>query len=459
MDKNQIEKIILDQRKFFETGATLEISFRISMLKKLKAGILKHLEEIHNALKSDLGKSSMESYMCETGLSLSELDFMIRNVKKFSRSKKVKTPLVHFKSSSRVIPSPYGVVLIMSPWNYPFLLSIEPLIDAIAAGNTVVLKPSAYSSETSHILKNIIEESFEPNMISVIEGGREENEALLEEKFNYIFFTGSKNVGKIVMEKASKFLTPVTLELGGKSPCIVDCEANVKIAAKRIVFGKFINCGQTCVAPDYILVHKNIKNQFIQAVKSEIISQFGTDPLNNENYGKIINKKHFLRILSLIQKEKLVHGGNYNENSIKIEPTVLDNVDFSDPVMLEEIFGPIMPVLSYTDSDKIIEKINSMESPLAFYIFTENKNTARRFINLIHFGGGCVNDTIVHLATSSMGFGGFGESGMGTYHGQKGFETFTHYKSILNKSTKIDLDVRYQPYSKKKENFVKKFLK
>lgn len=459
MTETEIKQIIKAQRTYFQTGATLSIDKRLLALRKLKACILKHEQAIHTALRQDLGKSSFESYMCETGLVLSELSYMIKHTKHFAKKKNVRTPLAQFHSRSFKKPSPYGVTLIMSPWNYPFMLTIEPLIDAIAAGNTAVLKPSAYSPATSSVIQKIIKECFPPEYVSVVTGGRAENNCLLAEHFDYIFFTGSPIVGREVMRHASDHLTPVTLELGGKSPCIIEKTANLKLAAKRIVFGKFLNCGQTCVAPDYIYCDPSIKDLLIAELKKEIEKQFGSQPLANPNYGKIINAKHFHRIVSLLDSKKLVHGGSFEETTLQIEPTVLSNVTWNDPVMQEEIFGPVLPILTYDSFDQAIEKINTMPHPLALYIFTSNKEAANKATSLCGFGGGCINDVVIHLATSEMGFGGFGESGMGSYHGKAGFDTFSHYKSIVDKKTWLDLPMRYQPYTKLNEKLLKMFLK
>lgn len=459
MTEAEIKQIIKSQRAYFQTGATLPIDTRLLALRKLKACILKHEPSIHAALRQDLGKSSFESYMCETGLVLSELSYMLKHTKQFAKEKRVHTPLAQFHSRSFQKPSPYGVTLIMSPWNYPFMLTIEPLIDAIAAGNTAVLKPSGYSPATSSVIQKIIAECFPPQYVAVVTGGREENQCLLQEHFDYIFFTGSPAVGREVMRYASDTLTPVTLELGGKSPCIVEKTANLPLAARRIVFGKFLNCGQTCVAPDYIYCDPEIKDSLIEELKKEIKKQFGNQPLTNPDYGKIINAKHFHRIVSLMDSEKLVCGGRTDEANLQIEPTVLSDVTWNDPVMQEEIFGPVLPILTYDSFDQAIRKIHTMPHPLALYIFTANKEAAQKATSLCGFGGGCINDVIIHLATSEMGFGGFGESGMGSYHGKAGFDTFSHYKSIVNKKTWLDLPMRYQPYTRFHETLVRFFLK
>lgn len=459
MTETEIRQIVENQRTYFYTGATLPLSHRIEALKKIQSYILTHEAEIGKAIRKDLGKSDFESYMCETGLVLSEITYLLKHIRSFAKEKNVLTPLAQFHSRSFKKPSPYGVALIMSPWNYPFLLTIDPLIDALAAGNTVVLKPSAYSPYTSAVIQSMIEECFDTRYVAVITGGRAENTCLLNEHFDYIFFTGSQTVGKEVMRHAAAHLTPVTLELGGKSPCIVEESANIKLAARRIVFGKYLNCGQTCVAPDYIYCDRKIKDQLLAEIKRQIKRQFRSEPLTNKNYGKIINEKHFDRITKLIDSSKVVFGGKCDRTTLKIEPTVMDHITFDDAVMQEEIFGPILPILTYDSLDQAIHKINSMPHPLALYVFTSDKTAARKVTARCGFGGGCINDTIIHLATSEMGFGGFGESGMGSYHGKDGFRTFSHYKSIVDKKTWLDLPMRYQPYRKINEKLIHLFLK
>ncbi len=459
MQKERIKQIVKKQRIFFSSGTTLPVEYRITALKKLKQAIIDNEAQIAEALKSDLGKSGFESYMCEIGLTMNELSHMISHVRSYAKEKTVLTPLAQFPSRSYKKPCPYGVTLIMSPWNYPFLLTMDPLIEAIAAGNTVVLKPSNYSPATTAVLKELIEDVFPEEYVAVITGGRQENGWLLEEKFDYIFFTGSKNVGQLVQEKASRHLTPVTLELGGKSPCIVDRTADLKLAARRIVFGKYLNCGQTCVAPDYIYCHESIKDEFLRYVKEEITKQYGTNYLFNENYGKIISEKHFSRIIGLIDPSKVVMGGRNNPESLKIEPTVLDRVSWDDAVMKEEIFGPVMPILTFENMDDVIHTVNSHDKPLALYIFSNDKTVINMVTSRCSYGGGCVNDVVIHLATPYMGFGGVGESGMGSYHGKTGFDTFTHYKSIVDKKTWLDLPMRYQPYQKLYEKMLRIFLK
>ena len=459
MNETEIRQIVKNQRSYFYSGATLDVEFRINALKTLKAAILKYESRINDAIQKDLGKSPFESYMCETGLVLSEISYMQKHIRSFAREKTVRTPLAQFHSRSFKKPSPYGVTLIMSPWNYPFLLTLDPLVDALAAGNTAVIKPSAYSPNTSEIMHQLISECFSKEYVTVVTGGCQENTCLLREHFDYIFFTGSQAVGKEVMRCASSHLTPVTLELGGKSPCLVEKSANIPLAAKRIVFGKYLNCGQTCVAPDYIYCDQEIKDQLIREIKRQIRLQFGTEPLQNNNYGKIINEKHFDRICGLIDVKKLVCGGRTDRSTLQIEPSVLDSVTFDDPIMQEEIFGPLLPILTYTDIDEAIARINSMSHPLALYIFTGDKSIAGKVTESCGFGGGCINDTIIHLATSEMSFGGFGESGMGGYHGKRGFDTFSHEKSFVDKKTWIDLPMRYQPYRKLNEKLIHLFLR
>ena len=459
MTEQEIRCIVDGQRSFFLTGNTLDVEFRMQSLQKLKAFILKYESEIHAAIQKDLGKSNFESYMCETGLTLSEISYMLKHVRSFAKEKRVHTPLAQFHSRSYRKPSPHGVVLIMSPWNYPFLLTIEPLVDAIAAGNTAVIKPSAYSPNTSAVIYRMISECFSPEYVSVITGGRAENTCLLGEKFDYIFFTGSQSVGKEVMRKAAEHLTPVTLELGGKSPCIVEKSANLKLAAKRIVFGKYLNCGQTCVAPDYIYCDASVKDALLGELQRQIRKQFGKQPLNNANYGNIINEKHFQRICSLIDPSKVVVGGETDPGRLQIAPTVMDHVTFQDAVMGQEIFGPVLPVLTYQTLEEAIAQIQSMPQPLALYLFTSDQTIVQKVTSRCGFGGGCINDTIIHLATSEMGFGGFGESGMGSYHGKDGFDTFSHYKSIVDKKTWLDLPMRYQPYRALHNKLIHIFLK
>ena len=456
MTEKEISELLTRQRAYFRKGETLPIGFRKEMLRRLYTAVRKYSDEINAALTADLGKSSYEGFMCESGLVLTEISYMIKNLSRFSARKKVRTPLAQFSSRSFKQPSPYGNVLIMSPWNYPFLLTVEPLCNAIAAGNTAILKPSAYSPKTSEIVKKIIEETFPPEYVAVVTGGRAENTALLDQKFDLIFFTGSGTVGREVLRRAAENLTPAVLELGGKSPCIVDESADLSLAARRIVFGKYLNCGQTCVAPDHIICCESVKHRLVEEIKRETVRQFGDNPLENKDYGRIVNEKHFDRLLSLINPEKVVLGGESDRSTLRIAPTVMDNVTYSDAVMGEEIFGPIMPILTYKSFDALIDMQKERDKPLALYIFSKNKKHIDRVTRELSYGGGCINDVVIHLATSEMGFGGVGESGMGSYHGKDGFDAFSHYKSIVHKKNWIDLPMRYQPY---KSRFYEKLLR
>ena len=449
MTRQEIQELLKAQREFYKSGKTIPVQFRIEALKKLYSAIKAHTTQINDALTKDLGKNAYEGFMCESGLVLTELSYMIKHTRRLARKKTVYTPIAQFASHSYKIPVPYGNTLIMSPWNYPFLLTLDPLCDAIAAGNTAIVKPSAYSPATSSIIDKIVKECFPPEYVAVVTGGREENSALLEQKFDFVFFTGSQAVGKEVLRHTAEHLTPAVLELGGKSPCIVDASANIKLAAKRIVFGKYLNCGQTCVAPDYILCERAVKDEFTKEVIKQIKLQYGEHPLNNKDYGKIINQKHFERLCALIDKSKVVIGGEADPDSCRIAPTVMDNVTYDDAVMGEEIFGPILPILTFDCFDTAIDELKKKDKPLALYLFTRNKKHVQRVTAELSFGGGCINDVVIHLATSEMGFGGVGESGMGCYHGKDGFDTFSHYKSIVDKKTWLDLPMRYQPFGSK----------
>ncbi|MDE6203529.1 MAG: aldehyde dehydrogenase [Lachnospiraceae bacterium] len=458
MDERELQILLARQRSYFASGKTRSFASRMHGLEVLKKAVKDYEKELAAALKKDLGKSSSESYMCETGLVLSELNWMMRHLKNLMREKTVATPLSQFAARSIISPSPYGNVLIMSPWNYPVLLTLNPLVDALAAGNTVILKPSAYAPASSQALKNLIEECFPSRHVAVVTGGRRENQALLKQRFDKIFFTGSQQAGQEVLRHAAEHLTPVTLELGGKSPCIVDKSAKIGLAARRIVFGKYLNCGQTCVAPDYILCDERICGSLTAAIQKEIVRQFGANPLDSPVYGKIINAKHFHRILKLIDPDKLVCGGGYNEDTLRIAPTVLKDVTFDDAVMQEEIFGPVLPILTYRSLEEAITAIESRPHPLALYLFSEDPFIQKKVLSHCRFGGGCINDTVIHLATSAMPFGGVGESGMGGYHGETGFQEFCHTRSIVDKKTWMDLPIRYQPYSSLKNAMLKMFL-
>ena len=443
-----IAQLVKDQQALFATGATCDIETRISALKALREVIVAHEEEVNDALHADLGKSPSESYMCEVGLVLGEISYMLGNIRRLARRRRVSTPLTHYVARCYEQPSPLGNVLIISPWNYPFLLTMEPLVDALAAGNTAVVKPSAYSPATSEVMAQLIEEVFPADYVAVVRGGREENQELLDQKFDLVFFTGSQAVGTVVLEKSAKHLTPAVLELGGKSPCIVDSTAKIKLAARRIAWGKFLNCGQTCVAPDYVLVDEAVRDEFLRELELQIRDQFGVAPIGNNTYGKIINEKHFDRLSGLMKTGTISYGGACEPRTLAIEPSVMVDVSWDDPIMQEEIFGPILPVISYTSLDDALEEIAKRPKPLAFYLFSEDRDTIELVMSEMRFGGGCVNDVVIHLATSNMRFGGVGESGMGSYHGKAGFETFSHFKSIVDRATWIEFAMRYQPYRK-----------
>ncbi len=444
-----IAELVEKQRKYFQTGATLPLEFRKENLNRLWQAVHAREEEIAQALKADLGKSAYEGFMCETGLVLSEITYMRKHLRRYAKEHTVRTPLTNFASHSYVKPAPYGNTLIMSPWNYPLLLTLDPLADAIAAGNTTIVKPSAYSPATSKIIAEIIGECFDPEYIAAVTGGRKENAELLNQKFDLVFFTGSQAVGKEVLRHTAETLTPSVLELGGKSPCIVDSTAKIRLAAKRIVFGKYLNCGQTCVAPDYVLCHSDVKDQLVNEICRQITEQYGADPLASPDYGKIVNGKHFERLQGLIDPDKVIYGGKTNPDSLQIAPTVLDRVTWEDPVMQEEIFGPILPILTFERFDEIYQDSANKPKPLALYLFSQDKQRIKEVTSRLSYGGGCINDVVIHLATSEMGFGGVGESGMGAYHGKTGFEAFSHLKSMTDKKTWIDLPMRYQPYTSK----------
>lgn len=454
----KIEKIVERQREFFLTDRTKELRFRIEALNRLEESIKKHEDDIKLALKKDLNKSGFESYMTEVGLTLSELSYVKKHLPFWNMKSWKLSPLAQFHAESFTVSEPYGVVLVMAPWNYPFMLCMEPLIGAIAAGNCCVLKPSAYAPAVSGVLTTVIRDAFPGKYVAVVEGGRQENTELLEQRFDYIFFTGGVGVGKLVMEKASANLTPVTLELGGKSPCIVTRDAKLSLAAKRLVFGKYLNSGQTCVAPDYLLIDEKVKEEFLAYVVYWIETMLGKEPLRNPDYPKMINEKHYQRVMNLIRGEKKCCGGYGNPDTLQITPTVLEDVSWDAPVMQEEIFGPVLPVLTFKNLDEAVMQVKRREKPLALYIFTERKDIEEKILKSLSFGGGCINDTIIHLATSRMGFGGVGGSGMGSYHGKKSYDTFSHEKSIVKKSTWMDMPIRYMPYTGLKEKLLRIFL-
>ena len=450
-------ELIEKQREFFEQGATKKLEFRISMLKKLQHALRTKESLLMDAMKQDMNKSGYEVYMTEIGIVLEELRFHIRHLPKWTREKRVPTPLAQFPGRSYITKVPYGVVLIMSPWNYPIQLCLSPLIGAISAGCTALVKPSNYAPATSHALAQIIGEIYPQHYIAVIEGGREQNAELLKEKYDYIFFTGSPSVGKLVMESAAKHLTPITLELGGKSPVIVHKDANLKIAARRIAFGKVLNAGQTCVEPDYLLIHADCKEVFVKEYQAAIHEFFPDGKMSDMNV--IINEKHFERVCGLLKSGEVVLGGEIDSERRFIAPALLDHVPFDSPIMQEEIFGPILPMISYTDLSECIRYIIGKPKPLALYLFTKDKEVEKQVLDRCTFGGGCINDTIIHLANSHLGFGGVGESGMGNYHGKKSFDTFTHERSIVKQGTLIDIPIRYRPYTSSKSRILRIFLK
>ena len=454
-----IQTLVKMQRDYYNQGHTKTFEFREKALKQLYNSVIEHEDEIKEALYKDLNKSSGEAYITEIGVTLKEIRYLKKHLKKLMKIRRVKSEITNFPAKNLISPSPYGVVLIMSPWNYPIFLTLAPLAGAIAAGNCVVIKPSNYSSHTQDIIEKMILSTYDNQYVAVVKGGREENQELLNQKFDYIFFTGSTSVGKVVMEKAARNLTPVSLELGGKSPTIVTEDAMIDLAAKRIAFGKLINVGQTCVAPDYILVHKKNQEELIFRLKKYINQFYGEQPLKNPDYGKIISRKHFDRLVSLLKDQEVAFGGEYDAEKEKIAPTILTNVDLESEVMQEEIFGPILPIIAYDNLEEAIEIVKSKPHPLALYLFTTSKKTVHQVLNSVQFGGGNINDCIMHVASHHLPFGGVGESGMGSYHGKASFETFTHYRSLISKSNLYDLPIRYFPIDKKKEDFVKKVLK
>ena len=437
------------QKAFFQTGETLSYKFRLGMLKALKKALKDREKEILKALSMDLGKSAFEGYATELGIVYEEIGYLEKHLRKLMKPTRAKTPLTQFKARSFIIHEPMGNTLIMSPWNYPLQLTMVPLAGAIAGGNTTVIKPSRYSQEVSKVMKSIIDETFSDDYIALFEGGHETNTALLDLRWDFIFFTGSPNVGKIVHQAAGKYLTPCILELGGKSPVIIDGTVNMELTARRLAWGKYLNAGQTCVAPDYALVKKGYAEPLIKALKKEIEKMFTSVPFSSSDYPKIINQKHFERIKGLIEGSELAFGGKYDEKTLRISPTILYPVKETDAVMQEEIFGPVLPIIEYDDLDEAISFIKRREKPLAFYIFSRNRKDIDKALSSISFGGGCVNDTVVHLTAPELPFGGIGNSGMGCYHGKRSFEAFTHDKAIMDKALWLDLRVRYAPFKGK----------
>lgn len=457
---SDIKSVFNKQKEFFYLGKTNDINFRIDNLKRLKQVIKKNEDKILDALKKDLGKSNFESYATEVGLVYDEINKHIKNIKRWSKIEKTKSPIVYYPAKSYIYKEPYGVTLIIGPFNYPFQLVIAPLIGAISAGNTAIIKPSENTKNTSILLEEMINENFQEEYLKVVSPleGKEVVSYLLDLPFDYIFFTGSIRVGKIVMEKAAKNLVPVTLELGGKSPCIVDKDAKLELAAKRIVWGKFLNVGQTCVAPDYLCVHSSVKDKLLKLIVEEIHKQFGTEVKNSPDYSRVINTASLNRLKEYLNDGEIYYGGNFDITELYMEPTILTNVDVDSNVMTEEIFGPILPVIEFDNIQDIISFINKREKPLALYYFSENKKSIKNVLRCTTSGGVTINDTVIHVANGNLPFGGVGNSGMGSYHGKASFDAFTHKRSVMERGTFVEFNVRFAPY-KEKINILKKIMK
>ncbi|MBB6214039.1 aldehyde dehydrogenase (NAD+) [Anaerosolibacter carboniphilus] len=455
---NEIKGFLKIHRDYFETGRTKDVDFRIEQLKRLKDAIQSYEGEIMEALHKDLRKPPFESFATEIGYVKDSIGYTLKHIRGWAKGQKVKTPMVHFGARSAIHPEPYGTVLIIAPWNYPFQLMIEPMIGAMAAGNCIVLKPSEYAPHVGKVMEKMIGECFDERYVRMIIGDRELATALVNSDFDYIFFTGSVLVGKIVMEAAAKHLIPVTLELGGKSPCIVDKHGNLAVAAERIIWGKFVNAGQTCVAPDYLLVHREVKEELMQRLIMTIRKFYGDNPASSPDYCRIINKKHLKRLVNLLEQEKIITGGNYDLDDLYMAPTLMDQVSWEDPVMADEIFGPILPIIPYDDLDDVIHRINQRPKPLALYLFTENREIQDLVMQRISFGGGCINDTLSHVASPYIPFGGVGASGIGAYHGKNSFDLFSHHKSIMRKTTKFSIPLAFPPYGER-IHWLKKLMK
>jgi aldehyde dehydrogenase (NAD+) len=449
MNQSEVQNIIKEQRSFFNSGATREIPYRLQALKKLRKLIQEHEEELYQAFRMDLGKHPFESYASENGLVLQELNLAIRNLKRWSRPKHAYTPAAHWPARSYYRPEPFGNVLIISPWNYPFQLLFMPLVGAVSAGNCVLAKPSQYATHTFRVMQKILNANFDPGHIRIIEGGREINQFLLEECFDYIFFTGSTEIGKLVMKSAARNLTPVSLELGGKSPVIVEPDVNVSLAAKRIMWGKLLNAGQSCVAPDYVLVHESIKEDLISGMAAYLKAKYGNDLKSNPDYARIIDARNIDRLQSYLSNVKIRVGGETDPEQKFIAPTIVEVDDAGHPIMYEEIFGPILPVIPYHELDEAISTINLKPKPLSLYIFARSGKVQKEILRKTMSGTAGINETVVHFVNPYLPFGGVGKSGMGRYHGKYSFQTFSYKRSILDKASWLDIPVRYPPYRSK----------
>lgn len=458
MNRTDIEQIVHTQKQFYLQGRTRGVEARIHALHKLIQAIEHYEQEITYALKQDLDKSDTESYITEIGFTLMEARHTLKSLRRWMKPKRVRTPITHVGSRSVIMPEPYGTTLIIAPWNYPFQLAIAPLVGAIAAGNTAVIKPSEWAPHTSAMLVKLIRHAFEPEQVAVVEGAVEESEWLLQMPFDYIFFTGSTSIGKIVMKAAAERLIPVTLELGGKSPCIVHQDADLELAAKRIAFGKWTNAGQTCIAPDYLVVHESVKDALLQEMKKAVEQFYGELPLDSTNYPSIISDKHYQRLADFLKDGKIAWGGQCDEARRRIAPTVLTNINWEHGIMQEEIFGPLLPVMTYSSIDDVVQAVQARSKPLALYLFTKDKKLQDNVLSKLSFGGGCVNDTLMHIASPYLPFGGVGDSGIGSYHGKASFDTFSHQKSVLFQTNRFDLSLRY-PGVKNALKWMKKIMK
>ena len=457
--KATIQNLVKSQRTFFATGKTRDVEFRLAALRKLQDLIVAHEKEIADALLKDFNKPYQEAFSTEVANVLGDIKHVMKHLRGWAKPKKVASPLLLMPAKSHLYSEPYGCTLVIAPWNYPFQLQISPLVGAIAAGNTAIIKPSEITVNTQKLLVDLISKNFPPEYIAAVGGGVTESQLLLEEKFDFIFFTGSTRVGKIVMEKAAKHLTPVCLELGGKSPCVVTPDIDIKIAAKRIIWGKFLNAGQSCVAPDYIAIHSSIYEKFLTELKNTIVEFYGENPRNNSDYARVVNETHFDRIVSYIDKSKLFFGGQSEKSALYVAPTILRDVAWNDRIMEDEVFGPVMPCFKYDDISTLLSQIAERPKPLAFYLFTNDTGLQERVLANMSYGGACVNDTMVHLINPNLPFGGVGDSGMGGYHGKFSFDVFSHKKSAVRKPFALDATMRYPPYTDFKLKLIRFFMK